>query len=267
MFDRNHEPISSDANKNIRKSMNSIKLADSVQSNNVQSNNYPSSSYTDDVRNSPLKQSTASALRQPPKPQMNSSSSQSSLASMTGIVDLGNKRRSAMGQPNQGPDLRNDPVRTNFVDSKPVNADSIGRTQAASKTFDDNIIKPNLLANVQSKNADSSSEPEECKTFSNVRQSMKQTIQAVPVASVVQTSQYSQRKQDRRSSSSHSDDNDDGNSDGQQPDPSNNEDDEVDQDNDVNDEEDEFPVALNGLVFSFLPAEIADKLNNVIDWK
>ena len=29
----------------------------------------------------------------------------------------------------------------------------------------------------------------------------------------------------------------------------------------------EFPVALNGLVFSFLPPEIADRLNDQKDWK
>lgn len=40
VFDRNREPISSDANKNIRKSMNSIKVADNMQPN----------SYTADVR-------------------------------------------------------------------------------------------------------------------------------------------------------------------------------------------------------------------------
>lgn len=97
--------------------------------------------------NSPPKQPAAPALRQPPKPQMNSSSSQSSLASMTGIVDLGNKRRSAVGQPSPGTDLRNDPARTNFVASKPVNAQAVVKDHIASKTFDDNIIKPNLLAN------------------------------------------------------------------------------------------------------------------------
>lgn len=65
---------------------------------------------------------------------------------MTGIVDLGNKRRSAIGQPSPGTDLRNDPVRTNLAGPKPVNAQFVGSDQAASKTFDDNIIKPNLLA-------------------------------------------------------------------------------------------------------------------------
>ncbi len=32
-------------------------------------------------------------------------------------------------------------------------------------------------------------------------------------------------------------------------------------------DEEEFPVALNGLVFSFLPPQIADKLNDQHDWK
>ncbi len=32
-------------------------------------------------------------------------------------------------------------------------------------------------------------------------------------------------------------------------------------------DEEEFPVALNGLVFSFLPPQIADKLNDQNDWK
>lgn len=32
VFDRNHEPIDSDANKNIRKSMNNIKVADNNNS-------------------------------------------------------------------------------------------------------------------------------------------------------------------------------------------------------------------------------------------
>lgn len=40
-----------------------------------------------------------------------------------------------------------------------------------------------------------------------------------------------------------------------------------DEENDSDDEEFEFPVALNGLVFSFLPQEVADRLNHQPDWK
>ena len=137
VFDRNHEPIDSDVNKNIRKSMNNIKMADNINS----------SSWTEKTEHHSPKQSAAIALKQPPKPQMNNSSSQSSLGNTAGIVDLGNKRRSAMGQPSPTSDLWNDSIRTNLQISKPVNVPSLGKEQAALKTFDENIIKPNLLAN------------------------------------------------------------------------------------------------------------------------
>ena len=84
---------------------------------------------------------------------------------------------------------------------------------------------------VPNKEAESSSESEEEKIF-NARQSARQ---------------------DKEESSSESD-KEDSNSEVQPQDPEDN-------------EEDEFPVALNGLVFSFLPSEIAEKLNNANDWK
>lgn len=117
---------------------------------------------------------------------------------------------------------------------------------------------------MQNRDLSSSSESEQHKTFNNVRQSARQPVQAT------------RYRQDRHNSSSHSDSNDVANSDRQQHDHANNDDDnddnndDNDDDNDGNDDnndDDEFPVALNGLVFSFLPAEIADKLNNVSDWK
>ena len=66
---------------------------------------------------------------------------------MTGIVDLGNKRRYAIGQPNPTSDLWNDSIRTNLLTSKPTNMPNPVKDQFVSKTFDENIIKPNLIVN------------------------------------------------------------------------------------------------------------------------
>lgn len=240
MFERGHEPMDSAANRNIRKSMNNIKLSDSMHSNSAVDERA--------ARNS-SKQTANMSLKQPPKPQINNSSSQSSLGGMTGIVDLGNKRRSAMGQSIAS--NNDDDSTESFAASQPSSkpsymaphaASSKTAKQAPTRTFEEHLTKQSQTTNPVIKHqTDSSSDSEEDKAVHNIGD----TIQVA--------------RQEQLSDSDERDEHD--------------EHDERDTDNaarhddNEQDSDDEFPVALNGLVFSFLPQEVAERLNNSADWK
>lgn len=105
------------------------------------------------------------------------------------------------------------------------------------ESFQESSMKPTLTANtiVKDRSQTSSEEPESSEE--------EEEEKATPLSNAI--------KVEKQESSSEGD----------------SEPEQEDQEEQDNESDEEFPVALNRLVFSFLPQEIADKLNDTQDWK
>ena len=224
---RNQESMAKSNNQHIRKSMNNLQMHDSS-----------SSKGSDNYKRSMSKQSTYSNARKNPiKPPLNNSSSQSSLSKMSNAVEL--DRDSTVGSKMSSFGLdkskRHDTIQVEKQTSKPLMSHSRSRDDQQSptlkKSVDNSLIKPNLLQSVHTSHEYSN----------NISQAEEEKHPRVE-----------QNYNIEKESSSSSEDE-------EQP---------VEQEDDSDEsEEEEFPVALNRLIFSFLPQEIAYSLNDQKDWK
>jgi len=223
-FDRNSDNIDTTGNQLIRKSMNNLKV---VESNSSKSSN--------DDRYS--KNETKQSIKQPIKPFLNNSSSQSSLPQMTGIMDLGNKKRidnNANKFPNEVI-KQHETINEQHHVFRPL-AQKVSNSEETSPEFG----KPLELSNkIRSNIAHSANQ-----SIDSDKQSSESEEEKLPVK------QRETIKVEKQQSSS-----------------SEEEVDAEEENNEAESDEEEFPVALNRLVFSFLPQEVADNLNDMKDWK
>lgn len=232
VFDRPHEGIDAVASQNIRKSMNNLKYEDDMQSKKMVEDRYNYNA---------SKQSITQTLKQAPvKSPMNNSSSQSSIGQVAGIMDLGNKKKigSLHSAMNTEEERRHETLKPEKQTTKPLlSKTSQGKPKQseALRSYDDSSSKPSFTANTIVSNhpqSDSESDPEEAEEQKHIV-TTKNTIKVEKQESSSEEEQAQEAEDDNAEQS----------------------------------DEDEFPVALNGLVFSFLPQEVAEKLNSPDDWK
>lgn len=183
------------------------------------------------------KQSTKMSSNKAPVPPINNSSSQSSLNQMTGIMDLGSKKKGAKAQTsmNTQEERRHETLK---LDDHKVSKPLMSKTShdmvkniETTESFDGRSNKPNFTSQSIVKSQPQSSDSEEPE-----EENKYATNQPIRVEKQEESSEEKEVEQEQN-------------------------------DKDDSDEEEEFPIALNGLIFSFLPQEVAERLNNEEDWK
>jgi hypothetical protein len=240
-FDVQQESLGRTNNQHIRKSMNNLKFNENTSSKESSESNY---------MRSVSKQSTHSNTnKQPIKPPMNNSSSQSSLSKMSNIIDSSSKNTIAPKMSNFGMDdsQRHETIKTEKQTTKPLigkPTSQEGHSPKFQKSVDPNIIKPNLTQSVSN----------------SVHQSIEYT-KPTPKPEVKR--QEEERPEPFVHPQSIKIEKEDSSSEEEQQDEDNTSDDHNQEESD----EEEFPVALNRLVFSFLPQDVAESLNDQEDWK
>lgn len=179
-------------------------------------------------------QATPKQPKQVSKPPINKSSSQTSVGNMNGIVDLGNKKKLSQGvmPPQPHEEKRHETIVVQKQQkTKPLigkaNSSIIKRHETMNSFDEEGSLDPTLTAN----------------TIVNNRMQ----THASEISTKEELSHLNNIRVEKQNSSSDSD--------------------EAEEENDEDSQGDEFPVALNGLVFSFLPPAIAEKLNDQKDWK
>jgi hypothetical protein len=227
IFEKPHEAIDSRINQQTRKSMNNLHINSEIPSSKPSEIKHKK----DEMKPLAKTQQTSNG-----KQIINNSSSQSSLGNFTGIMDLSSKKKSIHATssiPNDG-ERKHETLKVEGQQtSKPLlskTAAKVVRRWDTNESFDDEgSINPTLTANtIVNHQEQSSSSSEEEKLIIHKSNAIKVEKQ-------------------------------ESSSEGQE---------EIEQEDDENESDDEeFPVALNGLVFSFLPQEIAERLNHEQDWK
>jgi hypothetical protein len=227
-FEHTPKGIETVGNENIRKSMNNLHSSNEA----MKTQQLPAE---DRSRLNESKQSNKMPPTHPSKGIINNSSSQSSLGNFTGIMDLGGKKKPSHVQSamHTEEDRRHETLKVEQQTSKPLMAKTsksvVKRHDTMNSFEDDQSVNPTLTANtiVKGQSQSSDSDHEEQKPVI----ANKNTIKV--------------EKQQQTSSEE-----DEGESEGEEE-----------------SDEEEFPVALNSLVFSFLPQEVALRLNDEQDWK
>jgi hypothetical protein len=153
---------------------------------------------------------------------------------MNGIVDLGNKKKLSQDviPPQPYEEKRHETIIVQKQQkSKPLigkaNSNVINRHETINSLDEENSLDPTLTANTIVPNRRETQESE--------------------VPTKEELSHLNNIRVEKQNSSSDSD--------------------EAEENDDNESQEEEFPLALNGLVFSFLPPQIAEKLNDHKDWK
>lgn len=225
VFDKNNGSIAAVSNEQSRKSMNNLHLLKD-QKKLTQERSHKS------VSKQPSKQQAKQDAKQPVKPPINTSSSQSSLGSIPGIMDLG-AQKTQMTQKKQSQHImkpheekRHETIVVQKQQkTKPLigkqNSNIIRRHDTMNSFGEESSQDPTLTANTL------------------VPQQLQTESEASSKKSLSNLSNIRVEKQDSSEASEADDESD----------------------------EEEFPVALNGLVFSFLPPEVAEKLNDQSEWK
>jgi hypothetical protein len=228
IFDRQHETIDEVGNQNNRKSMNNLQINEKLRSEALNDRR--------SIKND-SKQSNRMSSNKVSVPPINNSSSQNSLNQMTGIMDLGSKKKGIKAQSsmNTQEERRHETLK---IDDHKVSKPLISKTShdmvkntETMDSFDARSIKANFTSQSIVKSQPQSSDSEEPE-----EENKYATHQPIRV--------------ERQEESSED----------KEVEPENN-------GNDDSDQEEEFPIALNGLIFSFLPQEVAERLNNQEDWK
>ena len=226
--------------------MNNLKLqADRDSSRGSSDGNY--------IR-SVSKQSThtnGSTGKQTSKPPLNNSSSQSSLPKMSNIMD--NQSKMVAKKSNFAIDegKRHETIKVEKQTTKPLMAKFNGQESNSpmfSQSIDPSIIKPNLTQST----SNSVHQSREFVGQGKRKEESKHEPFVHPQSKRVE-------KQDSSSNGSQQEQQDDEAQDSS--------DEEQEQPQPEESDEDEFPVALNRLVFSFLPQDVAEDLNDKNDWK
>lgn len=228
-FDRHREGIDSVANQNIRKSMNNLQMNENSMKMIEERSKY------NDSKTSTRIQSVTQT-----KPPLNNSSSQSSFGQMPGIMDLGSKKK--IGQVptsmTTNEERRHETLKIE-QSKKPLfgkTSNTVCEKHDTMESFQESSMKPTLTANtiVKDRSQTSSEEPESSEEEEEKRPPSTNAIKVEKQESSSENESEPERDQEEQDNES---------------------------------DEEEFPVALNRLVFSFLPQEIADKLNDTHDWK
>jgi hypothetical protein len=230
LFNTQNEGMDALPSHNNRKSMNNLNINEKLRSEDLsnQRSNY------NDSKSSAMK--AQNVYNQP----VANSASHTSLSQMTGIMDLGPKKTSTKAQTSMHTqeERRHETIKVDQVQkTKPLlskTSQEINKNATGTmSSFDERSIKPNLTAQSIVNSQPQSSEESD-------HEEAKQ-LPSHPIA-------ISKQDEDTES---------EGDEEGEQ---------EQEEEESENDQQ-EFPVALNGLVFSFLPQDVAERLNEENDAK
>lgn len=228
LIENTQEVMDNNTNQHIRKSMNNLRLNDDSSSK---------SSVEDNLVKSVSKKSPYSKSKQQIKPQMNNSNSQSSLSKVSNFAELSNQNYTIQNGYINDASKRHETIKIEKQTTKPLMPKSNSMDDYApnfgKQSESANFIKPNLTqpSNKSRDFTTSKTEIEEDKHFQPIV-----TPQSIRIEKQVSSSE-------------------------EEPDEDNEE------EEDQNQSDEEYPVALNQLIYSFLPQDIAEDMNNRNDWK